>query len=145
MNKTELLADITAKGLRVIQVVQQSDPVKEAAGVNSYIANVLSQSGDTVTAKNIGFYVVDEGQAGEVAYYRDALKPKNTVWDVAQTYLDSLIPGTYLRGTLREVNEQNNSGIADVYKVDGTGTAVSKIEIFIYKNSGQPVSHYEIS
>ena len=144
MNKVDLIADLNSKGLRVIAVTQQSDPVKEAAGVNSYIANVMEQRGDTVTARNVGFYVMDEGEAGEVAYYRDQLSQKNVAYDAMVSYIDGLTPATYIRGEVQNVNEDGKYGFAKVYKDNGDGTA-KEVQLIVFKNGANPIEHRELS
>jgi len=70
MNKVELIADITARVRRVISTTHQSDPVKEAAGINVYLTEAMDfDNQGNLTGKTILWYVLDEGQPGEVAYY----------------------------------------------------------------------------
>jgi len=136
MNKTELIADIAAKGLRVIATQQQSDPVKEAAGVNSYITNVLEQNGDRVTARNIGWYVMDEGLPEEVAWYRDQPNPKNEARDAIEAHLDGI--ADIIRYRLETVNEEEQYAFATVWKDNGDTTATES-RVFIWKDEAQPI------
>lgn len=144
MNKAEMLADLAAKGLRVINVEQIADSVKEAAGVTSYIANVMEQRGDTITGRNIGFYVLDEGDPGEAAFYRDLPQPKNVARDAVLTYLGGLVPGTYVRTKLESLDEDDRYGFAQAWKDNGDGTATA-VRLIVWKDGSNPITHREMT
>ena len=144
MNKTELLADITAKALKVIDTIEEVDSVKNSAGVKSYLTNVMEQNGETITGRNIGWYTIDEGQPSEQAFYRDEPKAKKDFTDKFNNYLKGLLPETYIRYTLQSTNENDKSAKALVIKDNKDGTATEKT-IFIYKNGANPIQHIELT
>lgn len=144
MNKVELLADLSAKGLRVVNVEQVSDSVKEAAGVNTYNANVMEQRGDTITGRNIGFYVLDEGQPAEAAFYRDLPQPKNVARNAMLAYLGGLVPGTYVRTKLQSLDEDDRYGFAQAWKDNGNGTA-TEVRLIVWKDGSNPITHREMT
>lgn len=143
MTKAEILADIEAKSIKVVAVAEEPDAVKNEAGIKQYIANVLEQKGDVVQGRNIAFYVVDEGLAGEVAYFRDVVTPKNVARDAVQTYLNNLVPATYIRAELASVDEAQKSARASAYKDNGDGTC-KKVELLVFKNGSNPIQHREV-
>ena len=144
MTKADILADIEAKSLKVVAVAEEPDAVKNAAGVKQYIANVLEQNGGVVQGRNIAFYVVDEGGAGEAAYFRDVVTPKSVARDAVQTYLNGLAPVTYIRTELGTVNEEQKSALANAYKDNGDGTC-KKVQLLVFKNGAQAIQHREIA
>lgn len=144
MTKAQILADIEAKSLKVVAVEEELDAVKNAAGIKQYIANVLEQSGDRVSGRNVAFYIIDEGGAGEAAYYRDVVTPKNVARNAVQTYLNGLVPATYIRTELGLVNEEQKSATASAYKDNGDGTC-KKVELLVFKNGSNPIAHREIA
>jgi hypothetical protein len=80
MNKAALLADITAKHKVVgnAELMETTDK-----GVRTYLINVLetglsTDKAPTAYKKNLLFYVYNEGQGDEEAYYSQT-EPKNTV------------------------------------------------------------------
>jgi hypothetical protein len=70
MNKTELLKDL--QGKTFIDYIGEPEKMEEKPdGSIWYRVNVREVDGDCATYKNIDFYVVDEGNEGETAYYKD--------------------------------------------------------------------------
>jgi len=140
MTKAELLADIDAKVLKTVKVFEEPDSDKNAAGVKMYIANVMEQKGDTITGRNIGFYTINEGQAGEEAYYRDQVNPKN----VAQAAVEAYLAGQALvRVVNMQVNEEKRFAVCEVVVDNGNSTA-SKETWFVYKDGANPVTHLKM-
>ena len=144
MTKAELLTDIEAKSLKVVAVTEEPDAVKNSAGIKQYIANVLEQDGEKVAGRNIGFYVVDEGEPTETAYVRDIVRPKNQARDAVQTYLNGLVPATYIRVSLSSVDEEQKSARATALKDNGDGTC-KEVQLFVFKNGTNPIEHREIT
>lgn len=144
MNKSELLADLGAKSLRVVQTTaEQQTPAMVTAKLQPYTSYVVEQTGATVHGRNVGWYTLDEGEAGEVAFYRDQPVPKNVVRAGMQTYLSGLVPATYLRAEIQSVDEEQVYGIAKVLKDNGNGT-VSEGRIVVWKNGANPIAHADL-
>lgn len=112
MLKTELLADIEAKVLKIVSTVEEPDAQKNAVGIKSYMTNVMEQTGKTARGRNIGWYTVDEGLPTEQAFYRDELGRKNDFQTRADNYLSGLVPATFLKATSFEVDEDSKTATA---------------------------------
>jgi hypothetical protein len=139
MTKAELIASFTSDSIRVINVELQADSVKEAAGVKSYIANVLERKGDRSTARNIGFYVVDEGTGTEAAYVRDDGVKKSAAYDLVKAYLEGLRPATVLWYAIDEVDEPMR--VARCRVIIASGTDLTEKNIIVYKTGSNPITH----
>lgn len=136
MTKQEIIDEITASAIKVLGIFEEGT----LGGVKQYRANVLIGNRDRTVVKNIGFYVADEGDPEESAYYRDKAS-NNQIEKRIRTYLNSLTPGTFLRTNLERVNEDERFAVATVYEInDLDNTQVDKKEIFIY-NVGQSIQH----
>lgn len=71
MNKQELLFDLEKKEWCAFVEIPELLEVKKD-GTNWYVVNIRDESDSKVgTYRNVHFYVVDEGGAGEVALYKD--------------------------------------------------------------------------
>lgn len=135
MNKAELLTDIEERVIRVIKVDKQDDPVKEEAGINSYIANVLNLEQGKVQGQNIGFYVVDEGTETEVAYLRDNAGSRVALEAEVVAFM-AILP--YERVQITEVDATNEFVIARAFKSEGE--TISEVKVMLYKDKdGNPV------
>lgn len=144
MLKADLIADLTAKNLRVINTTKASDPTKEAAGVNTYIANVLEQDGEIVFGRNIAFYVVDEGLATEAAYYKDIPISKNSARTAMENFLAGLVPATYIRTQIDSVDEVNLYGFATAYKPNADGVTATTVKLLVWKDGASPIAYREL-
>lgn len=140
MNKSQLLADLTSKVLKVVNTTEEVDEVKAQAGIKSYITNVMEQAGGSVRARNIGWYTINEGQAGEEAFYRDEVSIKKDFSTRADTYLAGLVPATFLKAVAIEVDEVSKTAKAFVVRLNADDT-VSEETIFVYKPAGSPITH----
>jgi hypothetical protein len=141
MLKADLLADIETKVLKVVAVVEEADAVKNAAGVRQYIANVLEQNGERVASRNIGFYVQDEGEATEEAYYRDVIVPKSVARTLVENYLEGLRPATFLWYKIHDVDEVQRVARATVITAD----TFTEKNIVVYKIGSNPTAHAELT
>jgi hypothetical protein len=145
MNKTELLADIETKVLKVVKTTEESDVDKNAANVKSYVTNVMEQDGETVKGRNIGWYTIDEGQPTEAAFYRDIVTVKKDFHTKFTNYLNGLVPATYIRAKLDDVDEVDRSGHGTVVKDNGNGTA-TEVKVFLYRDSvAKEQTHIELT
>ena len=71
MNKQELLNDLLAKNF-IANVGTPALAETKPDGTKIYITNVREEVQDKATYRNIAFYVVDEGEATEQAFYKDS-------------------------------------------------------------------------
>lgn len=142
MNKAQLLADLDSKVLRVVGVTQQEDPAKAAAGITVYVANVLqiTQAGQA-QGRNVGFYVLDEGDPGEAAFYKDSIGTSAADYAAAVTYLDAQ---AFERYKVREQQPQNGFALADVWIDDGAGGVLER-RILLYRDAEGSPTHKVIT
>lgn len=89
MTKAALLTDLQSRDF----VLSVGDPVLQETkpdGTIYYIVPTLQSVGDAASYLNVGFYVTQEGEAGEAAFYKDippTQKTRNTAfenWMIAQ-------------------------------------------------------------
>lgn len=145
MNKAELLTKLEDNAVKVVKVNEEVDPVKNEAGVKSYTANIMEETDAGAVVRNVGFYVIDEGEPAERAFLRDAVKTKRDFVDKFTNYLNGLTPDTYLRFKLGTVDEDDRSGYATAVKKnqDGTGT---EVKLFLYRDTvANEQAHVELT
>lgn len=139
MNKKQFLKDLEARTIRVIKVEKQEDPVKEEQGVISYVANALVKDGDRAVARNIGFYVVDEGKKDEEAFYRDKAPESFNDLKEEKAFLKSL-PYKRLRLT-EQFLEEGYSLFRAFKEVDGS---LKEVQVMVCKDDDGARSYKEI-
>lgn len=135
MNKSELLADLGKKVLRVIGVDEQVDSAKNAAGVKVYAANVLEKKDTTVIGRTIAFYVLDEGEAGEEAHYKDEVETPADYQNVVVGYLSGL---PFLRFEVVKRHPVLGYCIADVWEENPDDTVTKKQIMAYFDSEGNP-------
>lgn len=140
MNKTELLADLANKVLRVISTAVQPDPAKESAGINTYATNVLDFNDGTPTGRTIGWYVLDEGTPQEAAYYKDTVATPMPFYFDALGYLNGL---GYHKFKVTERHVELGYALADVWEENTDGTLTKKAVMIYYTPEGTQ-GHKEI-
>lgn len=140
MNKTQLLADLTSKVLKVVQTTEEIDSVKNTAGIRQYVTNVMEQAGENVQGRNIGWYTINEGEATEEAFYRDIVTTKKDFSTKVENYLAGLVPATFLTAVIADVSEIRKTAKAYVVKINADDT-VSEQAIFVYKLGATPITH----
>ena len=134
MTKAQLIASVEARTLHTVRIFEEVDTNLNASGVKRYIMNVMEESSETVRAKNVMFYVKDEGGAGEEAWLGVKTEAKNVVRAQAEAYLAGLVPATYQKAYVTTVNEDHVFAIATVIEV--VGAVATEKEIFIYNDGG---------
>lgn len=145
MNKAELLADIEAKALKVVKTIEEPDEARNQAGVKMYYTDIMEQNGERVVGKGIGWYTINEGTPEEEAHYRDKPQPKKDFSTKFTSYLDSLIPDTYIRAKVTDVDEEDKSGHGIVVKDNGDGTA-TEVKVFLYRDkAAKEQKHIELT
>lgn len=145
MNKTELLADLQSRVIRLIGAPQLKTDVD---GVRTYIQTVLALEGvDKAADRNVAFYVVDEGQPGEAAYYRDTVHRQTDDKEKAVTYMGNLVTNGTIGGFEIESVQADLGArsffIAKVYVDDGQGRLVEK-RFHVSRNAQNQVVRKEI-
>ena len=73
MNKEQIVSQIADKAVKVIQTYKIPDEKAEEVGIKKYIANAMFVKDGVANIKNIPFYVVDEGEETELAYWENAI------------------------------------------------------------------------
>lgn len=79
MTKKELVDGLKAKAFVSRFVGEATQVGNEADGIKVYHQNYFEISGEAADIKKVAFYVVDEGQESEAAYYLVDQMPKSTV------------------------------------------------------------------
>lgn len=148
MLKTELLADIAAKGLKVVSTIEEPDTAKNAAGIKQYLTHVMEQEGTSVRGRNIGWYTFDEGLPTEAAYYRDIPSTKRNFIDAVENYLNTITPanittGSYIRAEVTSVKEKEKTAVVKAFKKNADATA-TPVDLLVWKNGAQAITHVEI-
>lgn len=142
MTKAELLQDLSSRVLRTISVVEESDEVKNAAGVRMYMANVLNLERGDVRGQNVGFYVIDEGQPEEQAYYRDKAGSKLALQAETVAFIATL---PYEKVQILEIDDDNEFVIARAFKATGDGAAMNEVKLMLYKDKTGTATCKEIA
>ena len=145
MNKAELIADIES---RVITTIGAPQLKTDVDGVKVYIQTVLSPEGiNKANERNIAFIVVNEGGAGEAAYYRDTSHLERDDRQKATTYMQNLVANDTIEGYQIEQLQAELSdasySIAKVWVDDGAGKLAEK-RFHISRNAQGGLTHKEI-
>jgi len=126
MNKKELLADLALKpfvdGLNGEPELQEV----KADGGKWYTQNLREvQSGNVAVYRNIHFYVVDEGLATELAYYKDAVP--EAITNKEQTFSQKINNYADKNGniTVEKIEEERKFAIVKRY-IETTTEATEK-------------------
>ncbi len=141
MDKAELLAALTGKFDTVLSVAKRS----EVADLTYYAANVFNVVGNVGRTVNVMFFVIDDGGAGEVAYWGSA-EPKPapgppTFAAEAQTWLHSKIDVTVGSKIIRMFDQFSADNVQERARVrltledTGAGT-LSTIDVALWKVAG---------
>jgi len=139
-SKADLIQEITSRSLRIIETVPEQDAAQQAVNINRYRVNALVVENNRARARDTFFYVLDEGTGNEAAYYRRKASDE-AVKAAVRTYADSLIPGTFARIKVTEVNEDDGFALADAYELSGQQVTLKKI---IIARVNQNMVHREI-
>lgn len=145
MNKAQLLTDLQS---RVIRLIGDPQLKTDVGGVKTYIQAVLAMEGtDKAADRNVAFYVVDEGQPGEAAYYRDTVHRQTDDREKAVSYMGQLVVNGQIGGfEIESVQADLGSRsffIAKVYADDGSGKLVEK-RFHVSRNAQNQVVRKEI-
>ncbi len=135
MKKSELLADLQNKVLRVFGEKEQPDTDKNAEGIKVYTVEVLERKDTTAVGRTIVFYVLDEGQPDEAAYYKDEIETPAPYQNAVVQYLSSL---GFIRFEVTSRHPVLGYCIADVWKDNNDGTAEKQQIIAFFKPNGDP-------
>ena len=147
MNKTELLADLEAK---VIKIIEGPGAHKaENNGVREYAVKVLEERGiDRANSRTIAFTVVDEGTASEAAFYRDTISLPRNENQAGVAYMAGLIASGDIDRFEVEKSRPDLGPFsfftALVWKDDGTGK-LTESRIMVTRNAQGEPSHKEIN
>ena len=145
MNKQGLLDILSAKFFKLGKVVKptlnETDiALRKEEGVAWYMAGVYEESDGVLVRRNVPFYVVDEGEVTEAAFFgerklADAL-PKiaiTTFKKVVQTEINTKIAkGILLKAVIEKVSEVEEYAVINAYvKV---ADEVTEKKFLVYKN-----------
>ena len=142
MDKATLEAAIVNKFAAVLQTMLRST----VSNVKYYVANVLDVVGDTARTINVTYFVVNEGQADETAYWGSG-EPKPApsgpmFTDEARAWLQGkidVIVGSNIVRMFDQLNANNAQERARVcLTIENTETGnLSTVETALWKIAGQ--------
>jgi len=120
------------------------------AGPQTYAQDVYDVDGTTIL-HNAGDPVLDEQGNPVVIAPEDAetvlvereLDKEPVLFAQVQTYLNTLVPGTYIRVEAESVDEGDMYGFAKAWKIT-SATECQEVRLIVWKDQGQPVAYREI-
>lgn len=122
MTKQDLLAALENKVSNINSVAL----IDSTNNLSLYVANVTLIKGDIASRENISFYVKNEGEATEVAYWQNS-EPYKTIIPVVsfskqvEDFINSKIADNTIKGAVIEsISESNKTSTAKAYTI-GTG------------------------
>lgn len=146
MDKQALLNELSAKfhklgRVALVELSAVDQVIRDGEGVKWYIAGVYEQADDRLIRKNIPFYVEEEGEAGETAFYAERLPIDTlplpvvtTFYELIETEIDTKIAsGMIVKGVIDSVNEDQEFAFVTVYQLIIGEIVVKKF--FCYKDT----------
>ena len=122
MNKSELLIKLNEKFYKVGNAtVRETDEF----GIKYYLVKVYDKVGDAIRDSNLAFYVENDGEVNEVAYWSPS-EPKPTPVESPQQKLLNYIASKIADGTIRAGYIEASDSISE--------TAIVKVAIEIGGN-----------
>lgn len=108
MTKTELLTDLEAKDF-VGKIVSTELSRSLPGNINWYIANLIEIKDNVAVDRSVHFYVVDEGEPTESAFYKDAPPIQNTRQSELHLWIRNIIdnsPDDYKGAQIHWISER---------------------------------------
>lgn len=143
MNKAELLSQLNQKFIKVGTVEEayvnaEDKAIREAEGVKFYKVAVYAQTGETGVRRVVYFYVKDEGQPSEDAFFHES-EPAGSI--LAQDFrgeVEDLIDakvqaGTLVRGEIIKVNNSARHAVVRAFVIE-VKDVVEKL-FFVYRDT----------
>jgi hypothetical protein len=145
MTKAELLADLAARDGIAALVLDPVDvtPSGDVGVVAWYDQAVWEIRGDAALKKSIRFYVLDEGEPAEAAYYKDA-EPQsapNVTENALYSWMRSAIdanPDSYQAAQIHYVSERWEMVVYSILE-DDSASGLEWNTYYIRKGEGAPV------
>lgn len=143
MNKAELLTAIQDKGWTILKTEEQST----LGNVTWYVSNVFKTQDGAAIRQNVGFYVVDENQPTEAAYWQQReLDPEPRPPGVQQqlaNWLDSKVEDGTIEGyVIQSVMPSVERAVVTVYTRNQSNELVPRTAL-VYRDAQGALS-YEI-
>lgn len=145
MNKTELLTALEGK----YHVVLTPSHQRTEGAIAKYLVGCYDKAGENLSRLNLAFYVENEGEGGEVAYWAQ-FEPKPappipvaSFASEVQAYITTKITDDVIEGAFIEsISEASETAVAVGYLVVA-GSLVSR-RIFIDKD-GETIQHRAVT
>ncbi len=146
MKKQDLLNFVQNKYTSVLKL----EHIENIGNVSWYLAHYFDTDGEQATKGNLGFYVVDEGEPSEAAYW-DRREPKPaappalplTFQQHLQEHLTTLIgAGTIEGGSIQVVDAVNKTAVVSIWLEDGASIILK--QFFIDKDEADSWRRREI-
>jgi hypothetical protein len=141
--KADLIAEVVAKSWKGFYILDSKGVVTGDDGktISEYIVNYAELVGGTMTKRNLGFYVYQEGEVDEDAEWRDVPKKQDTARDAVQTFLEGLT--NVVRARIDQLDEEELYGFATIWRTIDATTA-KEAKVFVWTDDGQTISAREL-
>jgi hypothetical protein len=147
MTKAELLSELESKFYKLgnvapVKLSPTDTAIREAEGVKWYSAGLYEKSLDgRMIRKNVSFYVENEGEVGEAAFYVERLpidsmsvKPEAVFKDLVIAKIENKISdGTILKGIIESIDENTKLSVVKAYQMVIDEVIVKKY--FVYADT----------
>lgn len=139
MTKSELLTELGTKFYKVLNPTMH----QEEGGLRWYTVKVYDRIGDAIRDSNIPFYVENEGEINEIAYWSPS-EPKPDPVSGFQQEIDIYIAGKITGGTIEgafaeTVDQINETAIYKVVMPD-----LTERRLFVDKDANGDLRHRQM-
>jgi len=145
MNKSEIEVDIESRIGSIIEITNQDTQRPPEQGT-WYRAVCKITDGDVAYHKSVYYYVYDEGEINEEAFYKDRFPKEGfdheshistTEWEdvILASIAAKEQAGAIEKGILKSVNEQKKLAVVEVYMMD-SGILKNRLYL-VYENKDQ--------
>lgn len=128
MNKSELLTKLNGKFYKVGNATVRAT---DEFGIKYYLVKVYDAVGETLRDTNIAFYIENEGNTNETAYWNPSEPKPDPVIGFAQEvndYLSQKITDGAIEGvSVVSVDRQNETAITEVVMTDANKLIESRL------------------
>lgn len=131
MTKNELLVLLAEKFSEILGI----ELVDSLGPVSWYTANVFDIDGIVASRSNVGFYVVNEGQPEEAAYWTNAEpkpEPITSFRDEVLALIGQKIDALEIEGAyIENIDAANETAICRVFRETGADPSIEEIRVFM--------------
>lgn len=145
MDKRELLDALATKFYQVLT----PEPQRDEAGVKWYLVGTYDKLNGVMRRQNVSFYVENEGQAEETAYWANS-EPKPTLPTPVPTFGDrvneyitvKITEGVIEEGSIERVNEQAKTAVVKALMI--VTNQLTELRFLVDEDSQGNLQHTQI-